>query len=273
MAFHGLPKDVERRVFLAGLGLAVIACGKSGSDFVPSGPTEDSTPGGPSAGKAPSPIGYSHVARLNAGQAEEVFGAGLTLVQAEACPFNQGAPAFDAGRLRGIAEVTRRYGGTFFLTLVNWNGRERHESTGWFRDRVTEILDKVGPSNVWFEGVSEPDPADPKALAWQRAAREMWPGILVGNGPGGRGTPAVRSDVVDWHYCNINDLIRNIGANRLHSTDCTPALASNISEDSIRKATRAAVSARARFILYDTFDSHQHRPDVIRWMAEELPRA
>lgn len=238
------------------------------------GPTEPDLPTvDPEFRTAPSPIGYSNVAYLTHHSADYILGHGMTIVQAEAVPFDEDISTFDILRLKRIADVCRQRSATFFVTLVNWNGRRQREaSTSWFRDRVRQISQEVGPSQVWFESVSEPDQS-PKANEWQRIAAEEWPGFLVGNGPGGRGTPAVRSDLVDWHYCSYDDMARNIGnGGRLHSTDCTPVLASNLNERQVREVTRKAVASRAKLILYDTNNTPTQNDRVIKWMGEEIQR-
>ena len=82
--------------------------------------------------------------------------------------------------------------------------------------------------------------------------------------------PATPHDLVDWHYCGIGDVIAEIRQDRIHSTDCAPALVRNLTETDVREATHAAVTAGARLLLYDTGDNptHQH---VLDWMAAELP--
>lgn len=229
----------------------------------------------PGHARAPSLIGCSNVATLDALEAEVILAAGMRLVQAEAIPFSaekdgRGVSAFSIERLVRIAEVVRRYADSVLLiTLVNWNGAsQRMQDTAWFQDRLAEIIARVGPTQVWLEAVSEPDEGG-KAEEWQRLAARMWPGTLAGNGPGGRGTPIVGS-IVDWHYCDYADLLANIGMNRLHSTDCTPTLASNLSESQVREVTRAAIRAQSILMLYDTDNAPRTSGNVIRWMSEEI---
>jgi hypothetical protein len=242
-------------------------------------PTEPTAP--PAPRRAPSPIGYSNVATLNAAEARAILAAGLTLVQAEAIPFGRGPEAFDVGRLRAIADVVRQHTATFLLTVVNWNGAPQR-SAALVRRLTRAVREHVGIAQVWLEGVSEPD-GSAEALAAQRAAADEWPGTLVGNGPGGRGTPAVRADIVDWHYCSYVTLLDGVRTrgDRLHSTDCTPILASEgtnvlrvalLSQAQVREVTRAAIDRRRRLILYDTSHAPAANLHVVRWMSEELSR-
>lgn len=260
---------MDRRVLLAGAVslLALKACGKGGSSTSSTSPRPG---GGGEAPKAPSPIGYSNVATLDAAQADFSLSHGLTLVQAEVGPFG-GSDFFDINRLKGIAAVSRRYNATFLITLVNWNGPARFKSTALFREQVREIAQEIGPAGVWFEGVAEPDNESAKARDWQHIAVAEWPGFTVGNGHRGRGTPIVRTDLVDWHYCRVADLVENVGrGGRLHSTDCTPVLASNLSEAVVRDVTQKAIQARTNLIMYDTDTVPGQNAEVIRWMSTEL---
>ncbi len=275
---------LARRAFLlSGLALAGCEFFKSGDSGSVTGPSPEKglppvDPG--SARQAPSPIGYSNVAVLDPGQASYILGHGHTLVQAECIPFDEGRDdlnKFDIARLRGIAQAARSVGGTFFLTFLNWNGlAQQRASEAWYRDRIQQIIQEVGPDNVWFEGVSEPGSTKHgtanrrKSLRFQEIALEMWPGVSVTNG----GDFSAQMD--DVHYCSYSSLLNGVksaSSRRINSTDCFPTLASHLSEAKVREVTRAAIARRANLIMYDTSNTSHNNDQVIKWMGEEIQNA
>lgn len=266
---------LNRRTFVYSLaGLALAACDRSCDRDSVSGP--DPTTTGPVI-KAPSPIGYSNVAVLSAADVNVMAAAGLTLVQAEMIPFvgrDGGSadwkPHFP--RIKAAVQAARAHGMTSFLTLVNWNGhQQREQPNSWFEELLDRVIHEIGPSGVWLEGVSEPSDINrAKAERWMRLAIDRWPGLKVANGKHG---PLPRGyDLVDWHYCSYRDLLDGVKnrSDRLHSTDCTPALASNLNENEVKEVTREAIQRRRKLILYDTFNTPSTNLTVIRWMGEVL---
>jgi len=250
-------------------GLALAACDKSCDKDTLTG----TSPTPPII--APSPIGYSNVATLNASDVNMIAGLGLTLVQAEMIPFRPdgGDTNIDKhfGRISEAVAAARRAGIIFFLTLVNWNGAsQRAQSDSWFYSMVDRVAGQLGPGNIWLEGVSEPDTNDAKARRWIEYALSRWPGTKVINGHGGRGNyPG--GDILDWHYCDYPSFLSGVKTtDRLHSTDCTPILASNLSEAQVREITREAINHRRKLILYDTFNAPGTNANVVRWMGEAL---
>jgi hypothetical protein len=276
---------ISRRAWLGGLGAVLLGCdamqGCEDGGSAPSFPTADGTipadPGSPAppgtATRAPSPIGYSNVATLNASEARMIVEAGLTLMQAELAAFSHAALPTEAewARVKGAVAVARAGGATVLLTLVNWNGAaQRAQSTAWFTDLVTRAIQEIGPAGVWLEGVSEPD-RDGKSVEWVRVAVDRWPGTDVVNGPDGRG-PAAAHGLLDWHYCDTASLLQGVQTrgDRVHSTDCTAILASRLPETVVKQVTRDAARLRRMLILYDTSPTPGANPDVIRWMGEAL---
>lgn len=265
---------MNRRHFLytAG-GLLLTACSGDGCD-------KDRGGTGPSPTKpkvtAPSPIGYSNVATLTANDVNLMAGYGLTLVQAEMIPFDEGRDDVTVikhfPRIKDAVNAARKAGLTSFLTLVNWNGpAQKSQSTQWFRDLYQKTLQEIGPAGVWLEGVSEPD-AGGKSQEWIAIAR-AWPGVKVVNGPGGHGS-AGGGDILDWHYCDYAGLLSGVrSTDRLHSTDCGPVLGSHLNEAQVREVTQAAVDARRKLIIYDTSNAPGLNVNVVKWMASVIQEA
>lgn len=256
---------MHRRAFVLGT-LALAACkGRA----LPSDPSDGGIAAPPPVSgskRARSPIGYSQVNRMDGTQARRIVDSGLTLAQ-----YDSGPSGWNLARLRDAANVMRTVGGTLFVTASNWNGTDdRAEPESVFRDRINGLIQTVGPGNVWLVGVSEPD-GSVASLRNQRIAREMWPGTLVANGLGGRGSdPVGGATVLDWHYCSVEDLLANVSrGDRLHSSDCSPALASNWSELEVREATKRALRFASKLILYDTH-AVPVNTEVLRWMADEV---
>lgn len=259
---------MNRRVFLYSLGGLVLAGCSNGCDK-----DDGIITGGSVAPKrhAPSPIGYSNVATLTANDVNLMAGYGLTLVQAEMIPFNEGADDTNVARhfprIKDAVNAARAAGMVAFLTLVNWNGPgQKRQSTAWFRDLYNKVLQEIGPSGVWVEGVSEPD-SSAKAREWINIALQ-WPGIKVVNGAGGHGG-AGGGDILDWHYCDYAGLLSGVSStDRLHSTDCGPVLGSRLSETQVKEVTQAAVDARRKLMLYDTSNAPGLNVNVVKWMGE-----
>ena len=261
---------MNRRHFLyTATGLFLAACdnGCDRDDGVITG-------GGTKSVKAaPSPIGYSNVATLTSNDVNLMAGYGLTLVQAEMIPFNEGADDTNVARhfprIKEAVLAARAVGMTTLLTLVNWNGPgQKTQSTAWFRDLYNKVLQEIGPSGVWLEGVSEPDNSS-KSAEWSRIAL-AWPGVKVVNGAGGHGG-ASGGDILDWHYCDYSGLLNGVQTtDRLHSTDCSPVLGSHLSEAQIKEVTQAAVDGRRKLIIYDTSNAPGLNPNVVKWMGEVI---
>lgn len=261
---------MNRRTFLyTATGLVLAGC-SNGCDRDDGGPTGSSvTP----KTRVLSPIGCSNVATLTANDVNLMAGYGLTLVQAEMIPFNEGADDTNVARhfprIKDAVGAARAAGLTTLLTLVNWNGPgQRSQSTGWFRDLYNKVLQEIGPSGVWLEGVSEPD-SSAKAQEWIAIAR-TWPGIKVVNGQGGHGG-ASGGDILDWHYCDYQSLLNGVKTtDRLHSTDCGPVLASRLSEAQVKEVTQAALDGRRKLMLYDTSNAPGLNHTVVQWMADVI---
>lgn len=276
----------RRRFLISTAGVALAGCadwfdgGENGRPTSPTGPTSPDLPVvDPGSRQAPSPIGYSNCAVLDPSQASYIFGHGHTLVQAECIPFDEGRDElgkFDINRLRGIAQAARSAGGTFFLTLLNWNGlAQQRASEQWYRDRIQQIIQEVGVDNIWFEGISEPGNGKhgfsrrQKSIDFQKIALEMWPGVTVQNGDD------VSARLRDVHHCRYDALLAGVrrGGSTINSTDCTPILASHLSEAKVREVTRAAIAKRATLIMYDTSNIDHQNDAVIKWMGEEIRSA
>lgn len=241
---------MTRRQWLAGALTFAAGCqAKSCNDRGGIGPA-------PPIVSAPSPIGYSNVATLDAREAEAILRTGCTMVQMELTPFDTMPDVRrHLSRAQEVVSVTRSMNAIFFLTLVNWNGAsQRAQSDQWFQDSLDAILATIGPVGVWLEGVSEPANSDPKAVRWQRWAVERWPGVTVVNGPGGNGPAAVAGTYLDVHFCDYAKLLDNVRtrSGQIHSTDCSPTLASRLSLAQITEVTTAAVEGRKILMLYDT---------------------
>lgn len=229
----------------------------------------------PAAVIAPSPIGYSNVATLTANDVNLMAGVGLTLVQAEMIPYRTNGGDIDInkhfGRIAEAVRAARANRMTFFLTLVNWNDiNQRAQSDAWFHGMLDKVVREIGPNGVWLEGVSEPDVNDAKATRWIDYALRNWPGIKVVNGAGGRGNyPG--GDILDWHYCDYPSFLSGVRTtDRLHSTDCTPILASHLNEDQVKEITAVAVASRRKLILYDTSNAPGLNAEVVKWMGEAI---
>src|SRR3989304_4158531 len=106
----GMVALTRRQALWGGLGLVLVGCKgkvKRGS------PTE---PTGGAVKKSPSPVGYSHVLRLDGAGAQAVADVGLTFVQVE--PFNTDTIT-TLSQVRAAADVMRRTGGVLLVTVVN----------------------------------------------------------------------------------------------------------------------------------------------------------
>lgn len=168
----------------------------------------------------------------------------------------------------------RRHHIVTFINVVNWNGVEqRKQDDAWFLARVQEIRDRIGPSQVILQGVSEPDESmDGKAYRWMRLAAREWPGILAANGDAGRGEPRVPGfDLVDWHHCRDLDeksvLLRVGGRPVINNTDCGPV--TNPGPSRASAMARAAVARGAHFLIYGFKDASIDER-VIRALGEVL---
>lgn len=240
---------LSRRAFLAGLGstITLLGCkgGKQGGGVI-------TDPGDPSV-VAPSPIGYSHVLRLNGPLAEEVASFGLRFVQAE--PFNTDV-AFgtltDLRQVRDAADVMRRVGGTLLLTALNVNDPAASTiSAADFDDRVRRAAEEVETPNVWLEAVSN---GSENFRGFQDRARRIWPGQIV----------------FALHPCSLSRAKELLSPSRVVVSDCTPILASNVGEQDIKDLTRLAVQRKAIWGWYDTFIRVSWSSQVVRWMSEAL---
>lgn len=274
---------LSRRAFLAG-SLALIGCG-GGKGSSTTGPT----PGGGTTDqvvRAPSPIGYGSVHAWQVEEPERIVDLlaahGLTLTQAEGTPpggTQWGELPIDWSRLRRLADLCRAREVRLFFDLANWNGPEWHTiSDAVWRDLLSRTLDTIG-ADAWLEGVSEPKGSRARAL--DQMALDFWPGQKVVNRGWDHGSAA--GALQDWHFCNVHpEFIRVPGSyvlmeqmrqrpGQIFSTDCTPALASNITEREVKEATALAAQLRQILILYDTFQTPTNL-SVIRWMQEALRR-
>ena len=238
--------EVNRRTFLWGsVAVALGACGRKGRSG--GGATSGPTP--PSPRRAPSPIGYSHVMRLDGPNAAQVSAAGLTLVHAE--PFNHDT-LIGLPQVRAAADVMRAAGGTTLVTVVNVNARNATEWTDAdFDAAVRQVIDVVGPSNVWLEAVSN---GEANYRGWQDRAKTMWPGEVV----------------FSLHPCDLDQARSLLSPARVVVSDCTPILASTVSEADVKDVTRLALERRAIWLWYDTVPSVPWNPHVVRWMGEEV---
>lgn len=266
-----LAGSLSRRAFLAGLAGVLGACkgGGGGGGTTPTPVGDPTEPTAPTEVRAPSPMGYGSVLRWAHEDPIRIASLlaqhGLTLTQAE---WADGL-ADDYGKLRAFARACAVHGVQLFVNALNWNhAPSRSYDRERFRAHVQRLLDATGP--VWGEGISEPDGSE---LAWdlQRLLQEVWPGVKVANGLRGRGFPPFGGwDVLDWHHCEYQSALDSIPTRDwLHSTDCTPLLASNLGERRVKELTRLAAQHRRRLILYDTgaapFDEQ-----IARWMGEAL---
>lgn len=244
---------LSRRAFLAGLGVALIGCKGKGSPGTTSTPLGDPTEPKPPAVRAPSPIGYSHVLRLDGPRAEEIAAAGLRFVQVE--PFNTDVvfkSLTDLRRIRDAADVMRRAEGTLLLTVLNVHDPVASTlSATDFDDRVRRVVAEVGVSNVWLEAVSN---GSANFRGFQDRARQIWPGSIV----------------FALHPCSLSDARNLLSPARVVVSDCTPILASNVGEQDIKDLTRLAVTRRAIWLWYDTFDRVPWNSQVVTWMGEAL---
>jgi hypothetical protein len=278
---------IARRAFVAGAALTLLGCeaakgcdDPSAPDMPATGddgtiPADPGAPAPPAGGRvtAPSPIGYSNVATLHAAEVRMMGEAGLTLCQAEITPFDT-APnlGLHLPRLRAAVAMARTYGMTTLLTVVNWNGRaQRAMGDAAYLAMLDTLAREIGPASVWLEGVSEPD-RSAQAVRWQRWAVERWPGTSVVNGPGGRGAAPVRGDILDVHPCSVPAAMDSISRTdgRVTIMDCTPVLASHLSQADVQRLTEHALSRRANFLHYDTSNAPAANPQVIQWMREAL---
>lgn len=233
------------RIFLTLIcGLALFGCKGKGS----TGPSPVSDPPPPSP-RVSSPIGYSHVLRLDGPKAQEVVDAGFTFVQVE--PFNHDTIT-DLVKVRAAADVMRRVGGRLLLTVMNINSpRAVTWSDADFDAAVQQVIEVVGTQNVWLEAVSN---GEPNYRGWQDRAKALWPGEVV----------------FASHPCTLDHARALLSPGRWVVSDCTPILASNVSAEEIRDLTRLAIEKKAIWLWYDTFNDRPWNSAVIQEMKKEI---
>jgi len=203
--------------------------------------------------RAPVEIGYAAVQAWRSedpvGLAARLADAGATVSQAEVGPGDDLAPLarwVTAMRTRGIVA---------WVVAANWNDPAWHgiDRDGW-RRHVQAVL-ATGPD--WLEPISEGDARAIPLLdiAAEEAARHpvRWVRPFGFAEPSSAPPPFALRDI---HYCSLDALREALATARpdvVHTTDCSPLLASRLSAETIQSLVRQARVRRARLLLYDTF--------------------
>jgi len=143
---------------------------------------------------------------------------------------------------------------------LNWNlASRRGSSDGWWQSIISEISLKLGDLDFALEPISEPDPHSGKAAQWTQWARNAWPGMYVASG---FSTFGVRNaNLIDYHYCRLVDLERDISVprpGRMFSTDCTPILNPG-PQVAARLAAYAAATSNV-LVIYDYYAGFPYPP-------------
>lgn len=269
--------QISRRVFL--VGVAALAT-------FPALHARSSDASSLSAGRrAPTLIGYgiaNNWHRIDAELFARLLAVnGLTLTEIEYVAWLDGSDGIktDVEAAARFVTAMRSYDVTTFVNVVNWNSEaQRNASEDWFGDRVREIRDRIGPSQVILQPVSEGG-ADLRVARWQDIARTEWPGRLVLYADRAQVPPSpvvanVPHGYLDVHYCDYGqmlDVMRTAGPRVINNTDCTPLVASNLGLDRAVRLTRQALDYNTNLLVYDWERATIDQP-LIQAMGAEVRR-
>lgn len=188
----------------------------------------------------------NHWHQVSAGRlAEALINAGCTLTEIEWLPWPNlvSYPSVAQSFIQRMNDT----GINVLISLVNTNAPgAKEQPTSWFTQLVNEALN-AGAGNLLL-GVSEPD-GSAKLREWEQIAKDRWQGQYVANGVGGRGTPSVTSDYIDWHHCtDITPATVRRGP-YINSTDCTPLI--NPGPARAKAMATVCLDANTHYMVYD----------------------
>ncbi|MDR7492357.1 MAG: hypothetical protein QN122_13025 [Armatimonadota bacterium] len=192
----------------------------------------------------------------------------------------------DVGAAARLVAAMRAEGIVTFINVVNWNvAVQRCQDDDWFRARVVEIRETIGPDRVILQGVSEPRSTKgecpdhfEKADRWQHIARAEWAGAfaVAGQWPGPRPqTVQVPYDYLDLHYCDFPTMLARMaagGRDRIHNTDCTPLVAAHLTAPRAARLVRQARRFGTHLLVYD-FDRARVDEPLLEAMGAALRAA
>mgnify|MGYP001558131215 FL=1 len=199
--------------------------------------------------------------------AADLAKAGLTLTEIE-WTIGQSSTTYPREAKAWVIAMRAR-GVTTLINIVNWNNAAaRLQDDAWFQTQLSTVL-AFGPGGLILKGVSEAN-GDATALRWQQKVVTQASGWATGGNVSHRS--AVGGETwPTYHSCSVAALLGLLNPSRIVISDCTPVLASNLSQADVQDLTRNALDRRSPLLLYDTFQVGWNSR-VVGWMGDEVQR-